>query len=326
MNAAPMPATAAWHAGRRPAPQATISSLKRIRWSVRATLLLGVAASVAANILHAQPHLISQAIAAWPPIALLLTVELISRVPVHRQLLAAVRLTATTTIAGIAAWVSYWHMVGVAAHYGETGVSAYLLPLSVDGLVVVASISLVELSGRLHAAQSLSRPTQPASAPAPASQPAAGHQAAAPPADPPAAPAITAPPDERPAVPAKATDRAQTNQRDPAASDDPSPQDESTADPTSSHRSSPKSRDDGRQHGDDDTDAAPQRPPRGAATRKAVIDTYLRDPTMHPTAIAEEIGTSERTVRRYLDEFRTNTGTDSANGNRAERGYSGSPR
>jgi hypothetical protein len=59
---------------------------------------------------------------------------------------------ATAAIAGIAAWVSYWHMVGVAAHYGETEAAAsYLLPLSVDGLVIVASVSLVEISGRIRA-------------------------------------------------------------------------------------------------------------------------------------------------------------------------------
>src|SRR6187402_1660634 len=128
-----------------------LPSLRRIRWAVRATLLVGVAASVAANILHAEPNPISQVIAAWPPLALLLTVELISRVPVHRRLLAAARLIATATIAGIAAWVSYWHMAGVAARYGETGASPYLLPLSVDGLIVVASICLVELAGRIAA-------------------------------------------------------------------------------------------------------------------------------------------------------------------------------
>jgi hypothetical protein len=123
--------------------------LRRVRWAVRATLVLGVAASVVANILHALDNPISQAIAAWPPLALLLTVELISRVPVHHRSLAAARFLATATIAGIAAWVSYWHMVGVAARYGETGASPYLLPLSVDGLIVVASICLVELGGRI---------------------------------------------------------------------------------------------------------------------------------------------------------------------------------
>jgi hypothetical protein len=142
--------------------------LRRIRWTVRATLLAGVAASVAANILHANPNPVSQAIAAWPPLALLLTVELISRVPTHRRALAVVRMVAAAGIAGIAAWVSYWHMTGVAARFGETGSSPYLLPFSVDGLVVVASVSLVELAGRIRALErstSVPRepsPTQPA--------------------------------------------------------------------------------------------------------------------------------------------------------------------
>jgi Protein of unknown function (DUF2637) len=127
-----------------------LSQLRRVRWAVRATLLLGVAASVTANVLHARDNPISQAIAAWPPLALLLTVELISRVPVHRRALAFTRFAATAVIAGIAAWVSYWHMAGVAARYGETGASPYLLPLSVDGLIVVASICLVELAGRIQ--------------------------------------------------------------------------------------------------------------------------------------------------------------------------------
>ena len=128
----------------------SLPALRRVRWAVRATLTLGVAASVAANILHARQNPISQAIAAWPPLALLLTVELISRVPMHRRVLAAARLGATAGIAGIAAWVSYWHMAGVAAKYGESTSSAYLLPLSVDGLIIVGSVSLVELAGRIR--------------------------------------------------------------------------------------------------------------------------------------------------------------------------------
>src|SRR3954471_3997849 len=141
-----------------------LPQLRRVRWAVRATLVLGVAASVAANILHALPNPISQVIAAWPPMALLLTVELISRVPVHRRSLAAVRLAATTTIAGIAAWVSYWHMAGVAGKYGETGASPYLLPLSVDGLVIVASVSLVEWAGRVRIAENAAEAAREAQA------------------------------------------------------------------------------------------------------------------------------------------------------------------
>jgi hypothetical protein len=143
-----------------------LPQLRRIRWAVRATLTLGVAASVAANILHANPNPISQVIAAWPPLALLLTVELISRVPVHRRSLAAVRVVATSTIASIAAWVSYWHMAGVAARYGESGASPYLLPLSVDGLIIVASVSLVELAGRIRETESTAAESAPLPVPA----------------------------------------------------------------------------------------------------------------------------------------------------------------
>src|SRR5437764_9561366 len=138
-----------------------LSALRRVRGAVRAPLALGVAAPVRANAWHALPNPISQAIAAWPPLALLLTVELISRVPMHRRLLAAARLGATAGIAAIAAWVSYWHMAGVAARYGESTSSAYLLPLSVDGLIVVGSVSLVELAGRIRGLEEAARAAAP---------------------------------------------------------------------------------------------------------------------------------------------------------------------
>jgi hypothetical protein len=143
----------------------TTKQLFRVRWFVRATLILGVAASVAANVLHAKGNLISQIIAAWSPLALLLAVELISRVPVQGRTLTIVRLGATAAISAIAAWVSYWHMAGVAARYGETGASPYLLPFSVDGLIVVASICLVELGGRIRAAAEPEPDVQPAPTP-----------------------------------------------------------------------------------------------------------------------------------------------------------------
>jgi len=128
-----------------------LKQLKRLRWAVRVVLTVGVAASVAANILHANPNPISQTIAAWPSLSFLLTVELVSRIPVTRRLRAAVRITATAMVAGIAGWVSYWHMVDVAGRFGETGTSPYLLPLTVDGLIVVASVSLVELAVKIAA-------------------------------------------------------------------------------------------------------------------------------------------------------------------------------
>jgi Protein of unknown function (DUF2637) len=175
-----------------------LPQLRRVRWAVRTTLTLGVAASVAANVLHARPNPISQAIAAWPPLALLLAVELISRVPMHRRSLAYARLLATAAIASIAAWVSYWHMAGVASRYGETGASAYLLPLSVDGLIVVASVCLVELAGRIREIEIEQRQHERAMA-------AAAAAAAVPAPVPPPAPTPTpTPPPNRAPVPVRA--------------------------------------------------------------------------------------------------------------------------
>lgn len=122
----------------------------RLRWAVRGVLTLGIAVSVAANVLHADPNPISQVIAAWPPLALAVAVEIVARVPVHRSLWARVRVSMAGVIALIAAYVSYWHMAGVIVRYGESSDVAYLLPFSVDGLIVVASISLFELNNHQH--------------------------------------------------------------------------------------------------------------------------------------------------------------------------------
>ena len=140
-----------------PAPEQAASGLRqlqRMRLYAKAVLGLGVAASLAANVLAANPELVSPVVswvvAAWSPLALALTVELITRVPVSDGWLSWLRLAATATIAGIAAWVSYWHMVEVAVAHGEKTIAAHLLPLSVDGLVVVATVVLHELARKVH--------------------------------------------------------------------------------------------------------------------------------------------------------------------------------
>lgn len=141
--------------------------LQRVRSGARATLALGLGASLAANVLAAHPSVPGWIIAAWSPVALLLTVELLSRVPVGTSWQSAVRVAVAGSIAAIAAWVSYWHMVEVALAYGEKTVAAHLLPFSVDGLVVVAAVSLSEINRQLN-----EKPARkPAAAKAPALEP-----------------------------------------------------------------------------------------------------------------------------------------------------------
>lgn len=137
-----------------------IVRLGRVRLGARVALALGIGASLAANVAAAESTIAGRVIAAWPPVALLVTVELLSRVPVSGRL-SALRVAAAAAIAGIAAWVSYWHMVDVALSAGESVSSAHLLPFSVDGLVIVASVSLLEITARL---QTLTSATEAAKA------------------------------------------------------------------------------------------------------------------------------------------------------------------
>jgi hypothetical protein len=299
-----------------PTPQ---PQLRRVRWLVRLTLILAVAASVAANVLHARPDPVAQIIAGWPPLALLLTVDLISRVPVDRRVLAAARIIATTGIAGIAAWVSYWHMAAVGAHYGETGASPYLLPLSVDGLVIVASISLVELATRIRDTETPPHANNPADTPA-----------AATPRTPAKQPAEAPVPDAAPRQPTigEPRDRYSTPAAQPPPRH-PSPQVAShtrhDAAPTPAHP--PVTNQTTETSGDvgaaAPAPAATVKPPNAhppahphpadtppADTTAAVAYWRAQDPNLRVTDIAQKIGRSQRTVRRVLAELADTAATE----------------
>ncbi len=47
---------------------------------------------------------------------------------------------AVLAVAGVAAYVSYWHAYAVVCAYGETGVTARLEPATIDGLVCASSV------------------------------------------------------------------------------------------------------------------------------------------------------------------------------------------
>lgn len=134
----------------------TSKQVANLRRGVRLALAFGIAASITANVIHSltQPHAqqwqvySSAGLAALAPIVLFISVEMVTRIPVHSLFLGRVRLLITLALAGFSGWISYWHMVDVARMLGETGGSQYIYPLIIDGMMVVATISLIEL-GRL---------------------------------------------------------------------------------------------------------------------------------------------------------------------------------
>lgn len=56
----------------------------------------------------------------------------------------AITVTATTIVAGIAAYASYSHMRELALHHGQTPSVSALLPISVDGMLIVATMAMRE--------------------------------------------------------------------------------------------------------------------------------------------------------------------------------------
>lgn len=116
------------------------------RQGARAALGLGLLASLAGNVVAASPTALGRVVAAWPPLALMVAVELVARIPSRGGPASAARMGAAALLAAIAGWASYWHLVELAHRAGEGGVTAHLLPLSVDGLIAVASVCLRELS------------------------------------------------------------------------------------------------------------------------------------------------------------------------------------
>lgn len=117
----------------------TIEDRNRLRRRVQAALIVALAASVAANVLAAEPTPVARAVAAWPPIALLLTIDVLGRVPAPNGWTGRLATVAT-------ALASFAHVRAVALAVGESELVAWVLPLSVDGLAVVCSIALVELN------------------------------------------------------------------------------------------------------------------------------------------------------------------------------------
>jgi hypothetical protein len=123
----------------------------------------GGAVSVAANVAHAQPTLGARLTGAFWPLALLLAVEVITRVQWQPGgWWVATRYAGATLVALVAAIVSYRHMAGLLTRYGEDALAAHLGPLAVDGLMVVSGVALLSLARTVAApASSYGRTSTP---------------------------------------------------------------------------------------------------------------------------------------------------------------------
>lgn len=125
----------------------TPKSGRAIAWL---SFLLGIGVSIAGNIGHAASDGMKPgewAGAAFWPLALMLTIEILTRVrwqPEKRWIIA--RIAGLLAVAVVAAVLSYRHLAGLMTYWGEDWVNAHLGPLAVDGLMLVAATALLSIS------------------------------------------------------------------------------------------------------------------------------------------------------------------------------------
>lgn len=145
----------------------SLTHLRRLRWGVLAAVVAGIATSVSMNVLDAPANPIARAIAAFPPLALFAGIELISRIPSSNRWLSIGRVLGTLAVAGVAGSISYVSMVGTVEHYGMTDWRARIFPVSVDGLMLVATLSLVEVVRKIRQLEAAQATTPAPTSPAP---------------------------------------------------------------------------------------------------------------------------------------------------------------
>lgn len=117
----------------------------------RGVMIFGFTASALGNVLHAQKDVVGIIIALMPPTILFLAFELVSRAPSQTQYKwfhprRWGRPLATAVISGIMALLSYFHQRdAIFTHTKGDELAALLLPASIDALMIVGSITLLEL-------------------------------------------------------------------------------------------------------------------------------------------------------------------------------------
>jgi hypothetical protein len=146
--------------------------------------VLGAGVSIAANVAHSyvpppdagtewSPEIGAVLGSTFWPIALFVAVEILARVPwPPGRRWTALRFGGLLPVALVAAIVSYRHLSGLLAHYGEDHITCLIGPLAVDGIMIMATGALVATRDNTRAAASAESHTGPVALAGPAASPA----------------------------------------------------------------------------------------------------------------------------------------------------------
>ncbi len=134
-----------------------MSELKHYRrlWffvTVVTVLLIGI--TVTLNVMHAPPNWGGRLIGGTPPVFVFFCIELISRIPATSRLLMFGRVATTIIVSGFSFAISYQQQVEFIHELGFVGWVVKTYPIIIDGVMVVATLSLVEVTRKVRALRS----------------------------------------------------------------------------------------------------------------------------------------------------------------------------
>jgi hypothetical protein len=109
-----------------------------------------VSVTVTLNVMHAPGGIVARSIGGTPPIFLFLCIELIARIPATSRLLGIGRVIGSVAVAGLAFAISYQQQMEFIHAIGYQGWIAYAYPIIVDGVMMVATLSLVEVTRKVR--------------------------------------------------------------------------------------------------------------------------------------------------------------------------------
>lgn len=131
-----------------------LREFRRLWMFVTVVTLLLVAATVTLNVMHAPGGIVAHSIGGSAPVFMFICVEFIARIPATSQWLATGRIGATVVVAGIAFSISWQQQVNFMASVGYVGWTVYAYPVMIDGVMLVAVLSLVEVTRKVRAVRS----------------------------------------------------------------------------------------------------------------------------------------------------------------------------
>ena len=131
-----------------------LREFRQMWWFVTVVDLLLVTAAVTLNVMHAPGGLVSHAIGGSAPVFLFLCVHLIARVPASSRLLSFGRISPTVVVAGICFGISWQQQVNFMLSVGYIGWTVFAYPVMLDGVLLVTTLSLVEVTRKVRTLRS----------------------------------------------------------------------------------------------------------------------------------------------------------------------------